>query len=125
MIVYPYKGFHGFPSKCGIDIVKHNDTFIVILTELPDNSGTSITNIIESLATMVYYQFLNGVPIEKIIWIEHYPPSRHREETFDEVTFKWNGKYFFSPRWKRISPSELTIMIGNYGYVNIANSETS
>lgn len=110
MIVYHYKGFHGFPSKCGVDIVKH-DTFTVILTELPDNPGTSITNMIETLATIIYHQFLNGVPVEKIIWIEHYPPSIHREETFDEVTFEWDGKYFFSPRWKRISPSELTMIL--------------
>jgi len=74
----------------------------VVLTELPDNTGTSVTNCVEEIATQVYHTFLKGTPIEHIRWIEHYPPRGKWEETFDEVTFDWDGETFSHPRWRRL-----------------------
>lgn len=105
MQIFHYKGFHGCDSKCGLEIKSNGTKVTVILTELDDNSGTSVTNMVEQIATMVYRKYFAGVPAESIIWIEHYPPdpkstiTRHREGTFDKVILQWNGKRFSKPNW--------------------------
>lgn len=106
--IFYYKGFVGCKSKCGLTITKEGKKVTVILTELPSNHGTSVTNMIEDLATMIYWQFLKDVPVENIEWIEHYPPtdSLNLPETFDRVVMKWDGKQFSHPQWKRIKTIE-------------------
>jgi hypothetical protein len=101
--IFYYKGYGLHPSKCGLKIVKETENVTVILTELTDNPGTSVTNCIEEIATQVYQQFLKDTPVEKIRWIEHYPPSGIFEETFDEVVLDWDGEKFSHPRWRRLS----------------------
>jgi len=101
MQILHYKGFWNCDAKCGLEIKRDKDKIIVILTELDDNPGTSVTNMVEQLATMVYHQFLKGIPIENITWIEHYPKTSFGE-TFDRVTMNWNGKEFSNPKWERI-----------------------
>lgn len=110
-----FKGFFGCDSKCGVTIekiqfggfVKPGETrekVKVILTELPDNPGTSVTNMVENLATMVYHQFLEKVPVDNIQWIEHYPANaRLREEaSFSEVKMLWDDERFSHPEWKHL-----------------------
>jgi hypothetical protein len=101
MQIFHYKGFHGCDSKCGLEIKRHDEKITVVLTELDDNPGTSVTNMIEHLATMVYHQFLKGIPVENITWIEHYPKTSFGE-TFDRVFLHWNGEIFSNPKWERI-----------------------
>lgn len=97
-----YEGLHKSRSKCGLNIFQRGEKIIVIFSELPDNPGTSITNFIEHLATMVYRQKLSDYPVKSIRWFEHYPRNRIREETLDEVFLDWNGERFYNPRWKRV-----------------------
>jgi len=102
--IFSYLGLGLYKSRCGLKIVRENDRVTVILTELPDNPGTSVTNCVEEIATQVYHRFLKGTPIDKIRWIEHYPPRGEWEETFDEVSFDWDGETFSHPRWRRKTP---------------------
>ena len=67
-----YKGYWNITGKCGVSIIKKDGFATVMLTELPDNPGTSVTNFVEDLATMIYNSKLFGMPIEDITWIEHY-----------------------------------------------------
>lgn len=99
-----YIGLFGYSSKCGLDIEKTHDKVKVTLTELLDNEGTSVTNIIEHLATMVYHQFLYGIEVTNIRWLEHYPACEEfgSEETLDEVKMLWDDERFSKPEWKRI-----------------------
>lgn len=106
MFIYNYKGYWGFDSKCGVEIKRDNDKVTVILTELPDNPGTSVTNMIEHLATMIYHQFLKDVLVENITWIEHYIES-FAGETFDKVKMEWDGQRFKNPKWERIKKKEI------------------
>jgi len=106
--VFSYLGFGLHPSRCGLKIVREGDRVTVTLTELPDNPGTSVTNCVEEIATQVYHTFLKGTPIDKIRWIEHYPPRGEWEETFDEVTFDWDGETFSHPRWRRLLHREMS-----------------
>lgn len=104
METYHYKGFWNCDSKCGLEIKRDNEKATVILTELKDNPGASITSIIEGIATLVYKQFLSDIPVENITWIERSPPSRRVRrnwETLTIVSMDWNGKEFRNPKWER------------------------
>jgi hypothetical protein len=102
VVIYHYKGYWNCDAKCDVEIKKEQRKVTVILTELPDNPGTSVTNMVEHLATKIYHEFLSRTPIEDIAWIEHYPANRIRKETFDKVMMEWDGKNFAHPQWKRM-----------------------
>jgi len=103
MNILRYKGFWGCDSVCGLEIKELGDGKVaVILTELEDNSGTSVTNFYEYLATEVYWKYLAPRPVESIIWIEHYPenPRIEREAVWDRVFLRWDGRRFSNPQWR-------------------------
>ena len=73
----------------------------VIATELPDNPGMSLTNAAASAAMQVcqYYE----IPLEELVWIEHYPEEPTHEEAFDLVHFRIDNSILEVERWQRIS----------------------
>jgi hypothetical protein len=91
--VHAYNGFWGSTGHCGLQIFPGRDGIpVVILTELPSNDSTSVTNLIESLAAEVLEKYLphrlgQTPPFH---CIEHYPETRDRGETFDQVGFELN-----------------------------------
>lgn len=97
---FQYKDFFKRDSRCGVEIVEVNGKTYVILTELPDNRGVSVTNAVEIIATAVYSQFFSNKLLNKIVWIEHYIEP---EETYDEVTLFYDGVVFRQPKWMRIN----------------------
>ena len=109
-----YKGFWNCDSICGVEVYKKDKTIVVVFTELDDNPGTSITNVIEHLATAFKNVFLKNVPREQIIWIEHYPPNPHvdRGDTYDQVDFSVSlgsdgvTVVYKNPKWRRIKWEE-------------------
>ena len=114
---------------------------MVVLTELPDNLNTSVTNLIECIAAEVVEQYVparigSHPPFH---CIEHcYPMGSIPDETFDLVTFEFGtpqrqtgddygirvfpeaivclageGRVTLGlPRWKRIGRAKLETMIG-------------
>jgi len=107
MEILHYKDLHGFESKCGLTIYTYKDkTATVIFTELKDNPGTSVTNFIEHLATMVYNSRLKDCNPNSITWVEHHPKRGSFEETYDRVYLEWDGERFGNPRWERIATEE-------------------
>ena len=118
---FDYEGYHKIPSFCYIDIHENKDFTVVIATEPhhdEEGAGTSVTNCAEHIATEVCKKF--DIPMEKLIWIEHYGResfhSRDREETWDLVSFKreqapvrgfWDyprGEMVFtSPKWQPLT----------------------
>lgn len=91
--VHPYRGFWGSAGHCGLQIFRGSDGVpVVILTELPSNDSTSVTNLIESLAAEVLEKYLPNRVGERPPFhcIEHYPESLDHAETFDLVTFELN-----------------------------------
>ena len=125
MIIYNYKGFHGCACKCELQIHKN----LVIATEIPQNEGTSITNMADQLASLI----CEGFKIEpsELIWIEHYPDRELNERTgeyeipedFSLVTFKQEEKtsyltvgvatvsIFSSPVWHHIEKADVQGLI--------------
>lgn len=98
-----YEGFGKCASICGLEIIEIDGKYKVILTELPNNRGTSVTNTVATIATQVFNVYLKSkVNIEDIEWVEHYPASKSFAETFDIVMFDYNGVIFSNPKWKRL-----------------------
>ncbi len=89
--VHTYGGFWRSTGHCGLQIFPGADGIpVVILTELPSNDSTSVTNLIESLAAEVLEQYLpyRVGQTPPFHCIEHYPETRDHSETFDLVTFE-------------------------------------
>ena len=114
MNIHHYEGIEGCKCICGLDIIKEDDRTIVILSELPDNTGTSVTKWYENIATRLYKQWLRGkYSIKNITWIEHHPSKKEGvvdEDTWDEVKMRWNWLRFKEPTRVRINPDRLGTM---------------
>ena len=100
-MIYNFTGFHACACICDLEIIKN----LVIAFEMPENEGTSVTNMAEHLATQVCKDF--DIDPKHLIWIEHYPERgewKDYPESFDLVSFNLNGDGVFSnPRWTGIS----------------------
>ena len=75
---------------------------------MPENAGTSVTNMAEQLATQICQEF--DIEPKHLIWIEHYPDRQDIDgwkdypESYDLVSFNLNDKGVFSnPRWTGIT----------------------
>ena len=87
--IHPYKDAGGRSSHCRVRIYIPDETRdppAVICSEVPNNSGGSITNSAEVIAAGVIRA--NELPTP-LVWIEHWPEESidGREETFDLVAF--------------------------------------
>ena len=107
---YNYKGFW-CDSVYDIEVNRRNDgKYVFVVTEPPNNPGTSVTNYGEHLATAMRSQY--GLQPTELIWIEHYPESKHRKEVFDLVRFLgMEGDSFRSPVWTRITEQAVEDLI--------------
>ena len=108
--IYHFKGEWDTPSLCGLKIVKKKEKAIIVVTEFYDtNPGTSITNWNTHLATEIIQKY--RIDPNHIIFIEHTPEMSKTlsfyQETFDRVTFNWDGASFTDPQWERISKEEV------------------
>jgi len=104
---HEFAGLHGFVSKCGIDVWHLHGQTLVMLTELPDNPGTSVTNYFERLAThllpfVALFTLGEGSSPESIIWVEHYERAEGSglADTWDRVRLSWDGTRYHSPEWE-------------------------
>lgn len=94
--VFKFKGIGTCDSYCGVEIMRRGRAATVILTELPDNPGTSVTNAIENIATLIYKERLSDMAADAITWIEHYPQREKIAETHDRVILQWEPSM---PHW--------------------------
>ena len=111
------RNFH-WDSKARIRIWNGNNCHFVVFSDLDEpDSGTSITNSSENLATLIRRDFqLDGT----ILWFEHYPrhntPERIRQaddcqEEVSLVAYTWDGQKYLSPCWVYIKREAAETMI--------------
>ncbi len=104
-------------SKCGIRILVKDNNAVVVLTELPDNPGMSITNCYGHIATIIKKQYLKEFDHKQIMWLEHYLDREEyygketktltiEDETFDQVLLKWANNRYIAPNWKPLNGYE-------------------
>ena len=112
---YDYKGQWDSPSRCGLRIIKRKDgKLLVIVTEIyRQNPGTAVTEWIAPLATGIMKEYKSSP--ENLIFIEHSPDLKSKltfyGETFDAVTFDWDGVTLVSPKWTRLTREEVDAMM--------------
>jgi len=103
-------GFHGFESKFGLTVTAHDEYALVVQTELPDNPGTSVTNMAEDLATLVLnnHPALQGYNHDQVYFVEHYAIDTRqqqaggsmRDKDFDLIEMQWEkGRGYTNPNW--------------------------
>jgi hypothetical protein len=99
------------------------DHHVVVLSELPTNTGQSVTNAVEQLAGEV--MLANVLPTNATVVIEHYPAESHppEDETYDLVTFAnrdpepvlragaWAVE-LGAPEWSRIDGKTVETLVG-------------
>ena len=131
---HAFRGPTGGRSACRVrlylpDAAEPGETLggapVVIVSELPDNPGTSVTNAIEQIAAKVmdaHSLAMGRAPL----FVEHYPPraTGGRDETFDLVVFAhheirevmrggiWH-KEIGSPTWYHLSRREVEVLVGS------------
>lgn len=110
---FDYEGYHRQPAHCWLNMALFGcgqvpqRSAVVILTEMQD-SGTSVTNRIEHIASKVWQRILRPweIPVSpgRVLWFEHYPErSRSFPESYDLVTFDWNDRMEASRAvWHRV-----------------------
>ncbi len=67
----------------------------------------SVTNAAEVIATEVVRRF--SIDPARMLFVEHYPESQRPKpygESFDLVTFTWDGTSAGNPDWKPITVTE-------------------
>jgi len=107
-----YKGHRPFIGLCRLRIYKiGRQKPVVIVTQFPDNPGTSITNVAESLATHVYTTELKSPP-EGMLWIEHYSALGHpKPEIYSQVSFRHECGEFTDPEWSELTAEEVKFLV--------------
>lgn len=115
-------GFGKWESMCRIRVYEHEERQIIVATELPENTGTSITNAAENLAILVINKY--ELDLKRVVWIEHYSKIKHQDESFDIVSFKMapgpanplNPRELrmalADPAWKRIKKAHVESLCG-------------
>jgi hypothetical protein len=109
-MVMDYRGYHGCPSKCAVRIYEPtipSEPYVAVYAELAENTGTSVTNAAETIATHVW-EFLER-PDSEIIFVEHWP-DRNRNGSHEPLLNEhWSLTTFNSVRggfarlqWRRI-----------------------
>ncbi|MGK7953775.1 MAG: hypothetical protein AB4063_00690, partial [Crocosphaera sp.] len=82
-----------------------------------DDTGTSITNCSENLATLVQFHFQLEEPIR---WFEYYPyhnlPERKKKqlmfrESLSEIFYSQNGQNYHSPQWKHFKREQFETLV--------------
>jgi hypothetical protein len=110
MKIIEFKYYNKLKNKCGIDILYSGENTIVLLTELKQNHGVSVTNAWEYLATLIYNHILKGHDPSKIIWVEHYEDE---PENFSIVFLDYINEKFCNPDWKYLKQPERKQLLCN------------
>lgn len=123
---YTFRGYHSDGAICRVRIFEPSGRPpVIMVTELPENPNTSVTNMAEYLAAELlerHFPERVGLP-EPVVWIEHYPPRGKEGDDFDRVTFDdWrprNDRFHNvwrrragDPDWRRLAPDEVVALIG-------------
>lgn len=98
---------------------------VVIVTELPESAGVSITTMAEYLAAEVVARYFpeRFEEDEPVVWIEHNPTGTRKRSTFHLVSFSsWTPHIVTvgqqrrvrvgAASWRRLSPTHIAALVG-------------
>jgi hypothetical protein len=89
---------------CRLRIYNRRGNHLVVLTEVPNNPGQSITAASEVIATGLVKRYrLNPTTTR---WLEHWPADPRDAQSvaaYAAVTYRWQDGVASSPRWQNLS----------------------
>lgn len=104
---FDYAGLAGVPSRCGVTYFDEAEFPVLVLTELPDNPGTSVTNAVELIVAQLDHarKFWQSYPVDLTI-VEHWQRPISRPDTWDLVTLDFDpvSHAFARPEWRSVEP---------------------
>ena len=112
---FAFSGLWDIPSACGLRILKTDENYIAIVSELyKKNPGSTVTDVPVQLATQICLKF--SLEPEKLIYIEHNPETATKlsfyEEEFFRVHFVIEDKKLSNPVYEKISKDDLDKLLG-------------
>jgi hypothetical protein len=136
--LHQFRGYHGLDGGvCRIEVyVRHSLPPLVVATELPENTNTSVTNLAEYLAAEVGERYLTTELVvghePPFVWVERYQrpphPTRGEHEDWSLVTFAhyrreltrqnarppgWRYR-IGDPDWRHLSRSDFETLLAPY-----------
>ena len=101
----------GVTGLIGVTLGWFADRPAVILTDLPDNCGPSVTSSCEFYAAAAWNEFRTQLGVDhpaEVAWFEHYPGSaepdiEYGREYVDEIDFGFGDVPFKNRGWQRSS----------------------
>jgi hypothetical protein len=124
--IHPYRSAGRLPARCRVRVYlpdDERDSPVVLCSELPNNSGGSVTNSAEVIAAEVIRAYELPTPV---VWIEHWPRESMGggAETFELVVFSsyeveertpYLGERrprIGPPTWKRLDRTAVETLVG-------------
>lgn len=109
---FEFIGYHGCSSRCGLTLLECDGDLLVILSELPDNPGTSVTNSAAIIANALRgrREIVRRHPVGKVYFVEHTWRSHTGEaDTWDLVMFHWDSgtQRYSNPKWRHLKNLDL------------------
>ncbi|MEB3884053.1 hypothetical protein [Lyngbya sp. CCY1209] len=124
--------WYDWDSQCRVRVWRRAKGTVAVMSDLDEeDTGTSVTNSVENVMTLVRRQFELTDPIQ---WVEHYPRHNRRaelvrrhgweraermmrgnflyREEFALVTATWDGRRYRHPDWEHLSADELLHRLG-------------
>jgi hypothetical protein len=123
VLIYDQVSDFRFPNRphllCHVRIFdRHPSPPVVVLTEIADNPGASVTNASEHIATELRSRFALLRSTDPI-WIEHYngesyTPDLFAPDRFGTITFTYDKERqrYRAPEWRVLASPELQSLLG-------------
>ena len=110
--IYHFSGHWEMPSLCGLMIRQHENGTLVLFTELyEENPGSSVTGMIEQLATRIVKE--RALTPDRCEFIVHNPERSSRYEFFAETFYRaemqWDGEKFIGLQWEKLEDWAITL----------------
>jgi hypothetical protein len=105
--VHYFKGFGIHPSVCRVHLFAFRENTIVVFEDMGNDTGTSITNASEQLATEIAN--LKNLDVNKTGWMECYP-RYSTDFPIDRIIYTYDAeqKKYRGARWSRCQ--DMTIL---------------
>lgn len=97
-------------------ILQRAGKFVTVFTQLPENSGVSVTNCIEILIKKISEEY--QIPLSDCLWVERYTGDPRHGDTYDIVALL-NPDEFLAPDWQPSSLGEIV-----YRFIQMSGKDT-
>ena len=104
-----FSGYYGSTGQCRVYFRRYQGQSIVLVSDLPNSGGTSVTNRIEVVAAMVCLRF--RIAPERLVLIQYHPPSSISGESFKLLSFRHRNELLY-PQWTNLRRRDATFLWG-------------